>query len=53
MKPEPLKPERSAEEQAEFDKKQSEARAAAAAAQKDREARLAEQKDKKPETTDA
>src|SRR5262249_18551742 len=50
VKPEPPKPERSAEEQAEFDKKQAEARAAAAAAQKDREARLAEQKKQQPPT---
>jgi len=38
------KPERTPEEQAEFDRKQAEARAAAAAAQKEREERLQEQK---------
>src|SRR3954468_10990356 len=43
-KAEPAKPQRSPEEEAEFDRKQAEARAAAAAAQKEREERLQEQK---------
>jgi len=41
----PAAPQRSAEEEAAFQRKQAEARAAAAAAQKEREARLQEQKD--------
>jgi small subunit ribosomal protein S2 len=43
--PEPTKPQRTPEEEAEFQRKQAEARAAAASAQRDREARLREQKE--------
>ncbi len=43
--PEPARPQRSPEEEAEFQRKQAEARAQAAAQQKEREARLREQRE--------
>jgi small subunit ribosomal protein S2 len=43
--PEPPKPQRTPEQEAEFQRKQAEARAAAASAQRDREARLQEQRE--------
>ena len=50
---EPAKPQRSAEEEAEHQRRQAEARAQAAAAQKEREARLLEQKRAAAETAES